>query len=311
VIEHVKLIPDPRHWMRVLPCGKTISALGFGCSSLWAKPDFEDNRAAEILDVLFAEGVNHFDAGPSYGAGLGERRLGRWLAGKPLEQLIVTTKIGTNLIDGRIERSFDPDQLRRSFEGSLERLGLDRVDILYLHGPAVSDINTAVLDLLGRFKADGKVGLTGVNSFDNAVLFKTAQSPVDAAMLQFNFADFRNCEAMAALHRAGKLVFSGTALARAQFALSGFIPTSRARLWYLLRMLRHDPLFALKGRARLAQLRDTGKPLAEAALQFLTGHPMIVSSLFGTSSINHARVNARAGHGHLTNQQWTTLADYA
>ena len=65
-----------RRWWRSLPDGKRISALGFGCSSLWARPRFAEEDAAAILDTLWTEEVNHFDTGPSYGNGLGERRLG-------------------------------------------------------------------------------------------------------------------------------------------------------------------------------------------------------------------------------------------
>ncbi|MCW1381419.1 aldo/keto reductase [Novosphingobium sp. KCTC 2891] len=303
--------PAERPWLRTLPNGKPISALGFGCSSLWAKSSFPDARAAEILDTLLAEGVNHFDTGPSYGEGLGETRLGRWLVGKPLDQLVITTKVGTNLVDGRIERGFTPDLIARSLDGSFARLGIDKVDVLYLHGPAVEDLGTPVFDFFERLKADGRITYAGVNSFDNPVLMKTAQSPIDIAMLQYNVADFRNRAAMIALHEAGKVVMSGTALARARFSPASFLPTSPGKLWYLLRMMRQEPLFPVTGLRLARRLRETGKEPAEAALQFLTGQPMILSSLFGTSSVEHAGENARAGHGQLSNRQWTRLADYA
>ncbi|PKB25050.1 D-threo-aldose 1-dehydrogenase [Novosphingobium kunmingense] len=303
--------PAPRGWIRHLPCGKPISALGFGCSSLWAKPGFEEALAAEILDVLAAEGVNHFDTGPSYGAGLGESRLGRWLSGRDAADFVITTKVGTNLIDGRIVRGFDPVLLESSFAASLARLGLDRVDVLYLHGPARIDLNPGVFAWFERQKAAGRIGLSGINSFDNAVLAAAADTPVDVIMLQHNVADFRNAAAMERLVAAGKTVMSGTALARGRFDTSSFRPTSRSGLWYLLRALRDDPWFAFKAKALAKRLESTGKPAPEAALQYLTGHPLVLSSLFGTSRPDHARANARAGHGQLSNPRWTALAGCA
>ena len=300
-----------RRWWRALPDGKRISALGFGCSSLWAKPHFADEGAARILDTLWAEEVNHFDTGPSYGEGLGERRLGAWLEGKPRDDKVIATKVGTNLIDGAIVRSFAPEALEASFRGSLERLGLERVDILYLHGPAIEDLDPAVFALFDRLKREGRIGLSGVNSFDNPVLEATAATPIDAVMLQYNAGDFRNRAALEKLAAAGKIVMSGTALGRAQFDLSRFVPSNRDRAWYLARMLRHDPLFVLKGLRVRRRLLATGKPPAEAAIQFAAGHPLIVSNLFGTSSAEHARANARAGHGFLDNEQWTRLATCA
>lgn len=297
--------------MRALPCGKPISALGFGCSSLWAKAGFDEAKALAILDALVAEGVNHLDTGPSYGDGMGESRLGTWLQGKNASNLVITTKIGTNLVDGRIVRGFTPDLVMRSLDGSLARLGVDRVDVLYLHGPQIDDLGTPIYDLFDRLKADGRIAYSGVNSFDNAVLEKMANGPADIAMLQYNVADFRNLAAMRALHRAGKVVMSGTALARARFSPASFLPTSPGKLWYLLRMIRQEPLFPFTGIKLARRLKATGKAPAEAALQFLVDQPMVLSSLFGTSSIEHARDNARAGHGHLTNREWTRLADCA
>ncbi len=299
-----------RPWLRTLPNGKSISALGFGCSSVWAKPSYPDETAREVLDVLFAEGVNHFDTAPTYGNGTGERRLGQWLAGKPCDRIVVSTKVGTDLLDGRIERGFTRDRIERSLDGSLSRLGVDRVDIFYLHGPGPDDLSTPVLDFLDRLKADGRISYSGVNSFDDRVLTKTAQSPIDVVMLQYNVGDFRNCDSMRALYGAGKVVISGTALARARFAPSSFVPTTRVKLWYLLRMLRHEPLFAFSGLKLSRRLAATGKPPAQAAIQFLTGDPMVLSSLFGTSSVEHARENARAGHGRLPGQARARLAEH-
>lgn len=300
-----------RRWWRELPDGKRISALGFGCSSLWAKPHFADEDAGRILDTLWAEEVNHFDTGPSYGEGLGERRLGAWLKGKPLDDKVIATKVGTNLIDGAIVRGFDPEIMEASFRGSLERLGIERVDVLYLHGPAIADLTPAVLAFFDRLKREERIGFSGVNSFDNAVLEAAAATPLDMAMLQYNVGDFRNERALEKLAAAGKAVMSGTVLGRAQFDLSRFIPKNRGQAWYLARMLRQDPLFALKGLKLRRRLLATGKPPAEAAIQFAAGHPLILSNLFGTSSAKHARANARAGHGFLDNEQWTRLATCA
>ena len=297
-----------RDWWRALPGGKRISALGFGCSSLWAKPQFSDAEAARILDVLWAEEVNHFDTGPSYGEGTGERRLGAWLKDKPLDDKVIATKVGTNLIDGAVVSSFDPRAMEASFRGSLDRLGLERVDVLYLHGPSVADLNPAVFAFFDGLKRDGLIGFSAVNSFNNTVLEATAASPLDMVMLQYNVGDFRNAKAVDTLAAAGKTVMSGTALGRAQFDLSRFVPRNRGQAWYLARMLRHDPLFVLRGLTLRGRLAATGKPPAEAAIQFVTGHPSLLSNLFGTSSADHARANARAGHGFLDKEEWTRLA---
>ncbi len=65
--------------MKALPNGKPVSALGFGCSSIWAKPSFSEQAARTILEVAVESGINHFDTSPSYGSGEGERRLADFL----------------------------------------------------------------------------------------------------------------------------------------------------------------------------------------------------------------------------------------
>lgn len=292
--------PEP-DWLRTLPSGKPISALGFGCASLWAKPEYDDGQALAILEALVEEGVNHFDTSPSYGAGHGERRLGQFLRGRDVSSLVISTKVGTNLVEGAVVRGFTTELMERSFADSLDRLGLDKVDILYLHGPAASDLALGgpVFDFLERQKSLGRAVYSGINSFEPALLDRVVDMPIDAVMLQYNVGDFRNAEQAARLHDAGKIVISGTVLARAKFDLATFIPRDRNSLWYLLRMLRNEPRFLFNGIRLARRLAATGKDPVEAAIQFATANPHILSHLFGTTKVAHARANARAGHGAI------------
>ncbi|OJU83631.1 MAG: hypothetical protein BGO06_19035 [Shinella sp. 65-6] len=298
-------------WLRTLPGGKAISALGFGCSSLWAKPSFDARRASEILDTLLAQGVNHFDTGPSYAAGEGERRLGRWLSGRPTGDLVITTKVGTNLIDGRIVRGFTPEMMERTFLSSLERLKLERVDVLYLHGPSPADLGEETWRFFERLKARGLIDLSGVNSFDNTVLERTVDTPADVVMLQYNIGDSRNAPMIDKLRQAGKAVLSGTAMARAKFDMARFIPTNREKLWYLLRMLRNEPGFLVSGWRLERRIKATGLPPHEAAIGFLVGDERITSSLFGTTSAAHAKANVAAGRKTMPQEVWTRLQSCA
>lgn len=296
-------------WHRSLPNGKLISALGFGCSSIWASADFGDAESHALLEALLAGGVNHFDTAPSYGAGEGERRLGAFLTGRDLSQFVISTKVGSNLIDGIVERGFSPDLMEASLTQSLRRLGVNHVDILYLHGPAIADLNDTVFDFFDRLKRAGVITYSGVNSFDCAVLERVAESPIDAAMIQYNVGDFRNLPQMRALSAEGKIVMSGTAMARSKYDLTSFFPSSRKRLWYLLRLLRTEPTALWTGWRLARRMARAGQPLHETAVQFVTGQPLVLSSLFGTSSVSHARANVRAGKGALDPALWRHLAE--
>ena len=131
-----------------------LSRLGLGgapLGNLYRAVDDETARA--VVDAAWAGGVRHFDTAPHYGLGLSERRLGAALRGRPRDELVVSTKVGRLLVpdpdgaDRRDEEGFDVaashrrvrdysrDGVLRSLEASLDRLGLDRVDIVYLHDP--------------------------------------------------------------------------------------------------------------------------------------------------------------------------------
>ena len=297
-----------RDWLRSLPDGKAISALGFGCSSIWAKPYFDEDRAMNILAAAVEQGINHFDTGASYAAGNGELRLGHFLRAKDPSRFVIATKVGTNNIEGEIVRGFSVDLMERSFEQSLARLGLEHVDILYLHGPPVEAHNEEVFRFFERLKSQGRIRYSGVNSFDLSVLKAVEATPIDAVMLQYNVSDLSASAAIERLAACDKIVMSGTALGRAKFKPGTFIPRDRAHAWYLLRMLRHEPSAFWRGPLLRRRLAATGKSPAEAAIQFVTDHPSILSNLFGTSNLQHMVANARAGHGHLDQNDWKLLA---
>ncbi len=286
-------------WWRSLPGGKRVSALGFGCSSLWAKPQFEEARARAVLEAAVAGGINHFDTAPSYGAGHGERRLGAFLQARDPDALVISTKVGTNLVDGQVVRGFDRALVEQSFDGSLRRLGVERVDVLYLHGPQPGDMTDALFQFLEDQKAAGRIGLAGMESQTPGMFEQMFGSPIDVAMPHYNVGDPSTGPLIERLAAAGKVVISGTTLAQGKFDLSTFLPRDRSSLWYLLRMAKNDPLFWLHGpqlRRRLAKLDCSPH---DAAIGFVTGNPHVTSALFGSTSPTHVAANAAAGHAPL------------
>lgn len=140
-----------RHWDRLGNGGATFTEIGFGTAPLGnlyrAIPDTE---ARATLDRAWEAGLRYFDTAPLYGFGLAETRLNGFLRGKPRDAYVLSTKIGRLLQavppsqrDG-IGKWFDVpsrkeiydysyDGVMRSLEFSLERLGVDRIDILFAH----------------------------------------------------------------------------------------------------------------------------------------------------------------------------------
>jgi D-threo-aldose 1-dehydrogenase len=145
-----------------------------------------DDDAHAMLEVAWEAGIRSFDTAPHYGLGLSERRLGAFLATKPRDEFVLSTKVGRLLIDNpgggggydyenafavpddlRRVWDFSADGVRRSLEDSLVRLGLDRVDVLYLHDPDEFDLESAIADgvpAAAALRDEGLVRAVGIGS---------------------------------------------------------------------------------------------------------------------------------------------------
>jgi D-threo-aldose 1-dehydrogenase len=131
--------------------GVELTELGFGgggLGELWVK--VPDEQGWATMETAWDGGIRFFDTAPFYGAGLSEHRLGRFLRSRPREEFRVCTKIGRILHPPRDPAAFDSgiwagglqfehvfdysyDGVMRSYEDSLQRLGLNRVDMLVIH----------------------------------------------------------------------------------------------------------------------------------------------------------------------------------
>lgn len=140
-----------RHWDRLGKGGLDFTTLGFGAAPLGnLYRAISEAEAQAVLQAAWDGGLRYFDTAPQYGLGLSETRLNHFLRDKPRNDYLIATKIGRLLApcaaDARdgLGKWFDVparrgvfdygyDATLRSFEASLERLGLDRIDILYAH----------------------------------------------------------------------------------------------------------------------------------------------------------------------------------
>jgi D-threo-aldose 1-dehydrogenase len=137
--------------LRTLPRGGlALSSLGLGCAQLGGLYQaMSDGESCAIVDAAWNLGIRYFDTAPYYGYTLSERRLGAALRGRNRSSYAISTKVGrlmqpdANVQPGengwaqplpfRPHFDYSYDAIKRSHEDSLQRLGLDRVDILYVH----------------------------------------------------------------------------------------------------------------------------------------------------------------------------------
>jgi D-threo-aldose 1-dehydrogenase len=158
-----------------------VTELALGCAPLAGLYEpVPQEQARATIDAAWDLGIRTFDTAPHYGAGVSERRLGAALRERPRDELVLATKVGRLLLptdepdregfpdEPPVRRVFDfsRDGVRRSLEGSLDRLGLDRADIVHVHDPD-DHLDQAIgegLPALAELRAAGTVGAIGAGS---------------------------------------------------------------------------------------------------------------------------------------------------
>ena len=193
----------------LVPLGRTglwVTRLGFGGASIGGLfTDVDDGAAVAAVRHAWDLGIRSFDTAPLYGYGASERRMGTALGDRPRAEFTLSTKVGRlvrdeaaipaganidrQVLDGREDAyyvrtrpvrlvfDYSGDGVRRSLEESLERLGLDRIDIALIHDP--DDHWAEAIDgawpALERLRADGVISAIGAGMNQSAMLARFAR----------------------------------------------------------------------------------------------------------------------------------------
>ncbi len=152
----------------------TFTGVVLGCGNfggVGSAPEFFGRGIAEeeayaIMDRAWSSGIHWFDTGDAYGGGTSERWIGVWRAARRPEGLQLTTKVFHSTTGTPGDTGLSPDRIRRQLEGSLERLGVDRIDLYLAHEP---DKATPLADTIATFEAargEGLIGAWGLSNYD-------------------------------------------------------------------------------------------------------------------------------------------------
>ncbi|MGW6447820.1 aldo/keto reductase [Lentzea sp. NPDC055074] len=301
-----------------------VSRLGFGGAPIGnLYREISDEEALGAVEAAWQTGVRYFDTAPHYGLGLSERRIGLGLAGRPRDEYVVSTKVGRVLepFDGegfddegfavprhfRRIRDYSADGVKRSLESSLERLGTDRVEVVYIHDPdeywdaAFSEAYPALESL----RSQGVVGAIGVgmNQWEMPERF-VRETDIDVVMLAGRYTLLEQPSLPSFLPLC---LERGVSVVACGVFNSGLL--SKPEVAADAKYNYEDAPAALVARARaVAEVCSRhGVTLPEAAIQFALGHPAVVSVVIGARNSGQMTSNAAYFSAPIPAGLWAEL----
>ncbi|MYS87755.1 aldo/keto reductase [Embleya scabrispora] len=293
---------------------------GLGTASLGTQTD----RSRDVLTAAWEAGIRYFDTAPHYGVGSAERRLGAFLASQPRQDFLVSTKVGRLLLPphqagGRpIEPGRAPDGsglvrvrdhsragIEQSLTHSLERLGLDRVDLALLHDPDdyLDEAVETAIPALTELRAQGLVSAIGVGMNQTPGLRRlVAETEIDYVLVagRYTLLDQVAAESLLPLCRSrGVKVIAGAVLN------SGLLADPDRNEVFDYQPVRPEVLIAAR---RLADICDRhGERLLTAALQFPSRNPLVENTLLGAGSAQEVKELTTLVERRLPDLLWAEL----
>lgn len=166
--------------------GAQISAIGLGCMSFGrAMGECSEAESHATLDAAWDAGINFLDVANVYGPHISEEVIGTWSASRK-HQPVIATKAGIQRDKNRPVNN-DPTYLEAELDGSLKRLGIDNVDLFYIHRHEQAVPIADVAGFMGSLIAKGKIKGWGMSEVSPTTLRKAhAVTPVSAVQNEYS-----------------------------------------------------------------------------------------------------------------------------
>ncbi len=267
-----------------------LSEIGLGCASYWGQKYFSERQAIKVVHHAIEQGITYLDTGHSYSGGHAEKRLGKALqqvADK--DNLVVSSKVGTRVgTMGRLHKDFSPQWIKQSCEQSLQRLQIDHLPMLFLHGPNPEDFNDETYRVLTDLQQTGKVGMVGVNSFNDDIIKTAADSQqFQCIMLDYSILLQHRKDTMHDLKQQKIDVLVAGAIAGGLYDRRFKKFRGLKSVWYWLRAYKNNrSLLQQAKRYYFLNDQETGSAV-QLALAFVLHSADFCSALVGTTSVTH------------------------
>jgi D-threo-aldose 1-dehydrogenase len=312
-----------------------VTQLGFGGAGLGDLFEvIPEAQAAATLQAAWDAGIRYYDTAPWYGLTQSEHRFGRALYRQPRRDFVLSTKVGRTLhpvhdsenfdrgmwsggLPFRVQFDYSYDGVMRSFEDSLQRLGLSRIDLLLIHDldlqyhktnarveARLTELHNGGVRALAELKAAGRIGGFGAGINERGMIprfldlidvdFFLVAMPYTLLDQQVLDSEFPRCTERGIGFVIGAVFASGIlatgAVQGARYAYAPAAPEILAKV------------------ARIEAVCDRhGVPMAAAALQFPFGHPSVASVVPGSLAPEHVTSNVAAFRHPIPPALWAEL----
>ncbi|HEY8455265.1 MAG TPA: aldo/keto reductase [Actinopolymorphaceae bacterium] len=309
--------------------GVEVTTLSLGTAPLGGLfSHVEDDAATAVVHTALEAGLGYIDTAPLYGHGVAERRIGAALAalrsradGDAHTSYVISTKVGRLIVDNPQGDSdgyadappseaifdFSPDGIRRSLAESLERLGLDAVDIVYIHDPDdhEEEALTVAYPVLHELRAEGVVKAIGVGMNQSRIPTRfVRETDIDAVLLAGRYTLLDQTGAVdllpACIERGVSIVIGGV-------YNSGLLADPRPGATF--NYVEAPPELVARAQELAAVCARHDVPLKAAAIQFPLAHPAVASVLTGARSVAELTENIDMMEYDIPDALWDDLAD--
>lgn len=279
-----------------------------------------DDEAHRVVEAAWDAGIRLYDTAPLYGHGLAERRLGAVLRTKPRDEFVLATKVGRLLRAGAPPEpgqsyvdvpsvnpvfDFSYDGVMRSVEESLDRFGLDRIDILHIHDPDAhfEEALMGAYPALARLRREGSIGGVGagMNQWEMLARFARA-ADFDCFLLagRYTLLDRSGADGLLPL-----CAERGIAVIAGGVFNSGILANPRPGGTFNYQAASPDVVAQAQRLDDICSRR--GVPLKAAAIQFPLRNPAVPTVLTGCRSVAEVRENVHLFETPIPEDLWREL----
>ncbi len=299
----------------------TVTRFGLGTAPLAGLfEEVDEAKGMGVIEHAWEAGIRFFDTAPLYGHGLGEMRLGKVLPSKPRDEFTLASKVGRLLRadappePGQSFRGVPPvnpvfdfsyDGVMRSVAESLERLRLDRIDILHIHDPD-NHYDTAIngaYRALDRLRSDGAIGAVGAGMNQAEMLTRFArEGDFDCFLLAGRYTLL---DQIALNELLPECLQRGIAIIAGGVYNSGILADPKPGAHY---NYKTAPADLLKRAQHIRVVCNRHRvPLKAAAVQFPLGHPAVACVVIGCRSADQLQESLEMFEFKIPSDLWQEL----